>query len=494
MNRTRLVSALAMAALAAILLPSFLHAQVTFQRTYGGPDNDFGYSVQQTTDGGYIVAGETYSIGSGYSDVYLIKTDAHGDTLWTRTFGGANFDYGWSVHQTADGGYVIAGSTWSFGAGVRDVYLIKTDASGDTLWTKVYGGTDQDRGYSVQQTADGGFIVAGYTGSFGAGCYDAYLIKTDAQGDTLWTRTYGCTNYDYGFSVEQTTDGGYVIAGYTFSLGAVGGDAYLVKTDAAGDTLWTRTLGGGKDDHGYSVQQTADGGYIIAGYTYSFGVGTPDSDNVYLIKTNASGDTLWARTYGGTGSDAGYSVRQTSDGGYIIAGLTYSFGAGQDDVYLVKINASGDTIWTRTYGGADEDWGHSIQQTSDGGYIIAGITASFGAGSYDVYLIKTDSLGNVAVAEPKASPTRAPALSLSCEPNPFRTRTAISLQLTADSPAELAIFDAAGRRVRTFTVDRTPYTVWDGKDDFAHPLPSGAYFARLDAGGQHATARIVLQR
>ena len=304
----------------------------------------------------------------------------------------------------------------SFGAGKADVYLIKTNALGDTQWTRTYGGADIDEGFSVQQTSDGGYIVAGLTWSFSAGLQDVYLIKTNASGDTQWTRNYGGTVNDWGYSVQQTSDGGYIVTGWTGSFGAGSADIYLIKTNASGDTLWTRTYGGAQYDEGNSVQQTSDGGYIVAGYTYSFGAGSYD---VYLIKTNASGDTQWTRTYGGTNDDEGFSARQTTDGGYIVAGYTGSFGAG-GDVYLIKTNASGDTQWTRTYGGTGGDEGYWVRQTSDGGYIVAGWTGSFGAGNYDVYLVKTDSLGNVAasVSEPKTGPTSPAVLTVTCEPNP----------------------------------------------------------------------------
>jgi len=354
-------------------------------RTYGGSREDRGYSVQQTSDGGYIIAGGTESFGAGGYDVYLLKTDSSGDTLWTRTYGGSDSDWGFSVQQTSDGGYIIAGYTYSFGAGERDVYLLKTDSSGDTLWTRTYGGSREDRGYSVQQTSDGRYIIAGYTQSFGEINGDVYLLKTDSSGDTLWTRTYGGSREDRGYSVQQTSDGGYIIAGGTESFGAGERDVYLVKTDSSGDTLWTRTYGGSYQDQGFSLQQTSDGGYIIAGVTRSFGAGGYD---VYFVKTDSSADTLWTRTYGGSDYDWGLSVQQTSDGGYIIAGVTESFGAGNYDVYLLKTDSSGDTLWTRTYGGSDDDRGRSVQQTSDGGYVIAGYTGSFGAGYSDVYLVK----------------------------------------------------------------------------------------------------------
>jgi hypothetical protein len=197
-----------------------LTAQViTFQRTYGGRDYDEGSSVTQTADNGYIIAGRTESFGAGHADVYLVKTDANGDTVWTRTYGGTAYDLGHSVAQTADGGYIITGWTRSFGAGNYNVWLIKTDASGDTIWTRALGGTGYDYGHSVAQTANGGYVVAGHTNSFGVG-RDIWLIKTDPSGDTTWTHTYGGTDYDCGYSVAQTTDGGYVIVGRTTTSAA----------------------------------------------------------------------------------------------------------------------------------------------------------------------------------------------------------------------------------------------------------------------------------
>jgi hypothetical protein len=354
-------------------------------RTYGGGTEDLAYSVQQTTDGGYIVAGYTDSFGAGVEDIWLLKTDANGDTVWSRTYGGNSTEEGWSVHQTSDGGYIIAGHTRSFGAGGADIYLVKTDANGDSLWTRTYGGTQYDQAWCMQLTTDGGYIIGGYTESFGAGSGDIWLIKTDADGDTLWTRTYGGGQYDDAWDVQQTTDGGYIVAGQTRSFGVGSYDVWVLKTDANGDTLWARTYGGGDVDYGRSVQQTPDGGYIVAGYTRSFGAGDMD---IWLVKTEANGDTLWTRTYGGSSAEYLYSMQQTSDGGYILAGETMSFGAGVWDVYPVKTDSNGDTLWTRTYGGSGADYAYSVQETSDGGYVIAGGTMSFGAGRRDVWLLK----------------------------------------------------------------------------------------------------------
>jgi len=361
--------------------------ETLWEKTYGESNNDIGYSVQETSDGGFVIAGVTYDGSSGIY-VWLIKTDSLGYALWARTYGEGSMDYGWSVKQTRDDGYIIAGQTASFGMGSDDVYLIRTNAQGDILWEKTYGGTSSDHGYSVQETADGGYIVAGETYSFGAGNLDVYLIKTDENGDTLWTKTFGGEGFDRGYSVQETRDGGYIITGSIRSFGTEYSDVWLIKTDENGDALWTKAYGGSNYDKGHSVEQTSDGGYIIAGKTYSLGAGNSD---VYLIKTDSLGHTKWTKTYGGTGEDIGYAVQETSDGGYIVAGVTSSFGEGLADVYLIKTDIDGDVVWIETYGGEYEEEGRSVQQTSDGGYIIAGSTFSFGSGNHDVYLIKTAS-------------------------------------------------------------------------------------------------------
>jgi len=353
-------------------------------RTYGGIYVDAADEVQQTSDGGYILAGFTQFGFGWYSVFFLVKTDANGDTLWTRTYGGDDWDIAKSVCQTSDGGYIVAGMTRSFGAGYYDAYLVKTDASGDTLWTRAYGGSDYDYAYCVRQTIDGGYIVSGETSSFAARGCDGWLLKLDANGDTLWTRTFDAVDRERFPSVEQTSDDGYILVGET---GVWGGnvDLYLVKTDAEGNTLWARTYGGGEWETGNSVQQTTDGGYIVGGSAESFSGGW-DSD-LYLLKADANGDTLWARTYGGRDDEIGQSVQQTSDGGYIFAGYSNSFGEQDWNFYVVKTDNNGDTLWTRIYGGRFTDWAHSIQQTANGNYVIAG-RSDPGTGFQDIYLVK----------------------------------------------------------------------------------------------------------
>ena len=361
-------------------------AQITFQKTYGGTVMDLGIGTQQTTDGGYIITGYTNSFNAGNYAIYLIKTSANGDTLWTKTFGGVSNDYGYSVQQTIDGGYALTGMTGSFDVGGGDIYLLKTDAGGNSLWTKTFGGTGSDEGHAVHQTLDGGYIIIGSTRSFGAGSSDVYLIKTNGSGDTLWTKTYGGADNEYGNSVQQTADEGYIIMASTLSFGTGNSDFYLIKTDADGDTLWSKTFGGTANDFGISIQQTMDGGYILVGSTYSFGMGLSD---VYLIKTDSTGNTLWTKTFGGTNYDYGISVHQTIGGEFIVAGSTFNFGGG---VYLIKTDANGDSLWTKTLGIGSGLEGNSIQQTADGGFIITGDLPS--GGPANVYLIKTDSLGN----------------------------------------------------------------------------------------------------
>jgi hypothetical protein len=354
-------------------------------QTFGGSNNlDQGYSVQQTIDGGYIIA------GGRYEGLWLIKTDSLGIENWNNTFGDSYYYEGRSVQQTADGGYIITGHT-----SIDDVWLIKTNSEGNEEWNQTFGGSDGDRGTSVQQTDDGGYIITGYNYSIGAHNADVWLIKTDSQGSEEWNHEFGGSNQDFGNSVQQTNDGGYIIAGsegYHWD-GDIDSDAWLIKTNSNGNEEWSQTFGGSNNDQGRSVQQTTDGGYIITGYTASFGNG---GDDIWLIKTNSNGNEEWSQTFGGSGDDKGNSVQQTTDGGYIITGYTESYGNGNYDVWLIKTNSNGNEQWNQTFGGSSNDAGFSVQQTTDGGYIITGYTESYGNGGQDVWLIKTDSEGNTA--------------------------------------------------------------------------------------------------
>jgi hypothetical protein len=252
-------------------------------------------------------------------------------------------------------------------------------------WDETYGGADDERAYSIIETIDGGYAIIGSTNSFTTGHQNMWLVKADSAGKSQWSQSYGGTNQDVGVSLVQTSSGGYILGGWTDSFGAGGYDFWLVKTDSSGNVLWNQTYGGENNDRAESVVQTGDGGYAMVGRTSSFGVGI---DDFWLVKTDSSGNVLWNQTYGGAGIDWAQSVVQTGDGGYAMVGRTSSFGVGIDDFWLVKTDSSGNVLWNQTYGGAGIDWAQSVVQTGDGGYALGGWTDSFGAGGYDFWLVK----------------------------------------------------------------------------------------------------------
>jgi len=404
---------------------------------------------------------------------------AQPDTLWTKTFGDIKWDLGNDLQQTSDEGYIITGYTDSFvqgGAFVPRVCLIKTDSLGDSLWAKTFVGK---RGNSVQQTSDGGYIIAGVGGGGWGGIL---LIKTDDSGNKVWSKILGGKYDDVGYSVQQTFDGGYIVTGYTVD-GAqdpewAWSDIWLFKTDESGDALWTKTFGGEySEDFGFSVQQTSDGGYIVTGFTYT--------DNICLIKTDESGDALWTKAFGGSGRSWGYSVQQTSDGGYIVTGFTESYGAGDSDIWLIKTDVSGDTLWTKTFGGKYDDQGYSVKQTFDGGYIVTGFTESYGAGKADIWLIRiAPDLPSVTIGDnPKFYP------SSFClhqnHPNPFNPVTTIRYDLPEQSQVSLMIYDILGREIRTLinTTQNAGYksVLWDGTDEFGRSVGTGIYLYQIKA-------------
>jgi uncharacterized delta-60 repeat protein len=373
----------------------------TFAKTIGGSGDDFAMSIIQSSDGGYVIAGSTRSFGAGNEDIYVVKLDSSGNVVWTKTIGGSYGDEARSIIRSSDGGYVVAGWTLSFGAGYSDFYVVKLDSSGNVQWTKTIGGSSDDFAYSIIQSSDGGYVIAGYTQSFGAGGSDIYVVKLDSSGNVQWVKTIGGSDWDVAYSIIQSSDGGYVVAGRTYSFGAGKADMYVVKLDSAGNVQWAKTIGGSDDDRAYSIIQSSDGGYVVAGYTTSFGAGKED---MYVVKLDSSGNVQWTKTIGGSDKDVARSIIRSSDGGYIVAGYTRSFGSG-GDIFVVKLDSSGNVQWAKTIGRSRWDSASSIIQSSDGGYVIAGETEILvyysGGSSYysEFYIVKTDSNLNVCFSQ-----------------------------------------------------------------------------------------------
>lgn len=370
---------------------------ITFEKTFGGTQNDRAISVIKASDEGYMITGySTIQLSSSRSvGVLLRKTDKNGNLTWEKTFGGLENDFALSAINTSDGGYVFTGSTESFGPNIfSDVYLVKVDGNGNLVWETTFGREKNDRGNSVIELSDGGFLITGSTDSIitnVTGLTDVYLIKTDNSGNLIWEKQFGGAGIEHGNSVVETSDGGYMITGFSARSGR-SAEIYVIKTDHGGNLVFEKTLGGVGYDYGSEMIKSSNGNYIIAGYTSSSGAGLSD---IYLMEIDNSGNLVWENTIGGTGHDRAESVIETADSGYVLIGYTESSGEGLRDVFIIKVDRSGNLVWEKTFGGANNDFGLSVKETSDGGFVIAGYTESFGAGLYDVYLIKTDSLGNV---------------------------------------------------------------------------------------------------
>ena len=345
-------------------------------RTFGGIEDDWANDVQQTSDGGYIIVGST-SQDDLFSDCLLVKTDSNGNEQWSRTFGeircGVN-----SVQQTNDNGYILAGYTRRYGAVFFNLLLLKTNSNGIEQWNKSFGGMYENIAYSVQQTLDGGYIIGGYTESVDS--LDFLLVKTDPNGSEQWKKTFGGIEDDWLYSVQQTSDGGYILAGEN------GNDCVIMKTDSKGNKQWDKIFGGIGGDYADSIQQTSDGGFIFAGGSEKYAKGM----DFWLVKIDSNGNKQWEKKFGGINGDYARSVQQTSDGGYIIAGETNSYGAGSWDFWLIKTDSIGNKIWNQSFGGLGDDSAESVRQTLDDGYIIAGGTESYGSGKNDFWLIKLE--------------------------------------------------------------------------------------------------------
>lgn len=403
-----------------IVAISFLTASAQWAASYSDAStpsaDEAGVCIQQTADGGTIIVGAiAYDVpGPPFPvpDLLVMKLDPDGEIEWQKTFGEHDYsDYGTFVQQTADGGYIIAGTTESYGAGASDAWLLKLTGEGVLEWAKTYGGTGVEEFHSVFQTEDGYYMVAGLTMTSGFGPKDGWVLKLDGSGNVIWQKTYGGMNQDMFFSIEPTIGGGSIVGGFTGSFTPYQYDHWLLKLDADGNVEWQEMhllCGFPETIH---ALQTSDGGYIVAD---SFWTALYASE-CRLLKLDMAGDVEWQRTYGGSLNDAPYFIQQTTDGGYIVAGYTESFGAGGVDIWLLKLTSTGNVEWQKTYGGSEDDGRFdqrfSIREIPGEGYIMTGTTESFfGVGDeFDSWVLKLDTEGEIAAACPTAGLTIAPA-------------------------------------------------------------------------------------
>lgn len=378
----------------ALLLIGSFHtsAQITWEKLFSNSSTDVFRSVQEVPAGGYVAAGYTADSTVSDTDAYVVRMTTSGDTIWTyrQNIGLSKKDLFYKVINTADGGFAMCGYTSSITGVSDDILFVKINSSGQMVWTKTWGGSGKDRAQDIIELGDGSYAITGYTTSSPALYYDAFLYHVDANGDSLWFKRYGTATYDDANSVRALSNGGYLLGGQS-SNGANGFDQFLIRTNDSGDTLWTRRFGTTGTDNIEYIAVASDGFYLTGG-TNGAGAG---GDDGYLVKTDTSGNVLFTKTFGGSSPDDFHRVEITIDGGLILSGTTSSTGPLQPNMWLMRTNAAGDSLWSQAYGGDNHDHGYSGCETSDGGFILAGHSGSFGFYNEEGYIVKTDANGAI---------------------------------------------------------------------------------------------------
>jgi hypothetical protein len=466
---------------------------ITFERIIGTQFDDHVSSFVQISDKGYILVGSTTKENAQFTDAYVIRTDKYGKVLWTKTYGGNYDDAASDVVQSPDGNFVIVGNSSSFGSGQVQIYLFKIDSDGNTVWEKSFGEQKDIAASNIRNTTDNSFIITGNTKDTPDNSRDALLLKTDKDGNLIWKKHYGTSNGESASGITLTSDGGYIFTGTDANSSTNDFNIYCVKTDAEGNVLWTKDYGGSNQEGGSTIISTDDGGYMISGYTVSYGAGAEDG---FLVKIDSAGKEQWYKAFGYEHNDRFASVVQMPDGGYMASGSTVNYfdvNYTYTDAYLVRTNASGEMTWSKTFGGDKSEGFGRLIEAGDGTYATIANTNSYGQ-SQDIMFVKINENGTLTdIKNDNLSILPTSNILYQNYPNPFNPITCIRYSVSKPEHVSITIFNELGQKVVTLVNKYQAsgsYTI----NFNASQLASGVYLYRLQAGSFVSVKKMILMK
>ncbi len=468
-----------------------IYAQVPdtlWTKKFGGAGIDLGNEIIQTSDGGFAVAGYTTSFDVVQRDAYVVRLDTLGNIIWQKTYGGNLLEQAYSIKQSLDGGFII--SAFRYGL-TSNLWLIKTNANGDTSWTKNIGYDENDFGTNLQLTDDGGLLVVGYTDSdiISNGDRDVWLLKFDSTGNQLWEKTFGGESADEGFKLLKLDDGNLIIAGYSESFSGGDRDGWIVKTSSSGNFIWSNSFGGGSYDEFTAAAEDEEGNLYFTGTTESSG-----DRNLWVVKTDSGGNLIFTKSYGGSQWEWGHDIKRTSDGNFIVTGFSQSNSTFLRQLWLLKIDEQGDTLWTNLFTSVNGSEGSSVIQTPDNGFAVTGSAGSTST-STDVWVIRLRPEGTSAI-EDNLSDLPESFLLEQNFPNPFNPVTSIEYVVGSQSYVTLKVYDALGNEVATLVDEYKQAGSYEVEfsvgQDSSPDIASGVYFYKLQAGSFVQTRKMLL--
>ena|GEM_PF-2969220 len=400
-----MISRCALVLLFVSLSASFVQAQ-SFNKVFGGPQDEHATSVVQARDGGYVFSGYTYSYGAGKSDVWVMKVNAQGNEVWRKYFGGSDHDWPNDLIEADDGSLVLAGYTFDRKTKSNKAWIFRLESDGELRWSKTYGGAKGDEAKAIIQTSDGGFAITGFSYSFSRGASDIWVLRLDGRGTELWQKNLGGKGEEHGHDIIETKSGNLIVVGYTRSYGNGKKDLLVMKLDNLGGGVWRKNFGGAENEEANAVLETPEGDIVVTGWTGSQGQGKLDA---YILKMDKQGDLKWQLTHGSAGNDVLHDIALTPDKGYVMAGTSTSFGqSGQHEMWMLKLNRDGSDGWQKKSSAPKDDFAYAVASTRDGGYIVAGASESYGQGASDMWILKMNGQGNIEAKPPAQTQDRPP--------------------------------------------------------------------------------------